>query len=158
MNDKIRSSRLSLEDAGCLFDLAQRAGQFGWSIGQWRDEISHPTSHIWGVKDPTETSLIAFLAFRHDSVEFWIMNLAVDTAYRRTGVATHLMDGLVQKALLAHADIWLEVRSANKAAIDLYKQFGFDVASIRKGYYAARNNRPKEDAILMSRSVDMDSR
>jgi [ribosomal protein S18]-alanine N-acetyltransferase len=155
MRDKISSFQLSLPDAELLFDLAQQAGQSGWSLKQWQEELSHPQSHIWGVNDSATSSLIGFLAVRYDAAEFWIMNLAVAPSYRRSGIAAQLMSELVERADMSQANIWLEVRSGNQAAIQLYAQFGFEVSSIRKGYYAAREGLSKEDATLMCRSFNL---
>jgi len=71
-----------------------------------------------------------------------ILNLAVDPAERRTGIA---------RSLLRHArerlrGAWfLEVRASNTAAIRLYESMGFETAGRRGGYY----HEPAEEAIVM---------
>jgi ribosomal-protein-alanine N-acetyltransferase len=71
-----------------------------------------------------------------------ILNLAVDPAERRTGVAR----GLLREALNSAKGKWfLEVRASNEAAIRLYESFGFDQAGRRSGYYYD----PAEDGIVM---------
>lgn len=64
--------------------------------------------------------------------------------YRNKGIATILMEKLLEEAL----DITLEVRIDNEIAINLYRKFGFEKVAIRKGYYNG------VDGILMERRVN----
>jgi ribosomal-protein-alanine N-acetyltransferase len=70
-----------------------------------------------------------------------ILNLAVAPAYRRTGVATLLM----QLELRKEAIFVLEVRESNLPARTLYERFGFVEISRRRDYY----DNPIETAIVM---------
>jgi len=71
-----------------------------------------------------------------------LLNLAVEPASRRQGVAKALV-----QAFLAEfpAGAYLELRESNTAALCLYKSLGFKVVSLRAGYY----NAPEEAAIVM---------
>ena len=74
------------------------------------------------------------------------MNLAVDPAYRRRGVATFLLAyslGLAKGYGAKQA--LLEVRTSNRAAIRLYRKMGFCEAGRRQGYYSET----REDAVVM---------
>ena len=57
------------------------------------------------------------------------------------------MDFLIDDLSNPGDKITLEVDVDNKAALALYQKFGFEVISIRKGYYNG------QDAYLMGRSV-----
>jgi ribosomal-protein-alanine N-acetyltransferase len=71
-----------------------------------------------------------------------ILNIAVDPAERRTGIARRLLTD----ALARVKGTWfLEVRASNAAAIRLYESAGFTRAGDRPNYYYA----PPEDAIVM---------
>jgi ribosomal protein S18 acetylase RimI-like enzyme len=71
-----------------------------------------------------------------------ILNLAVDPAERRTGIARRL----VLDALTNAQGAWfLEVRASNAAAIGLYESAGFARAGHRKNYYYE----PAEDGVVM---------
>jgi len=71
-----------------------------------------------------------------------ILNLAVDPAERRSGVAR----ALVQEALGRSPGAWfLEVRASNEAAIRLYERAGFERVGRRSSYY----RQPAEEAIVM---------
>lgn len=72
--------------------------------------------------------------------------LAVSHEHRRRGVATFLMQALIDEAAKAGATrMTLEVRPSNLGALHLYSKFGFVVQGIRKKYYF------DEDALLMLR-------
>ncbi len=57
---------------------------------------------------------------------YLIVNVAVDPAYRRLGIARRLMEHALSHALRQHAqEVWLQVEENNPAAINLYRQLGF---------------------------------
>jgi ribosomal-protein-alanine N-acetyltransferase len=71
-----------------------------------------------------------------------ILNLAVDPAQRRKGVARTLL----QSELAQGPCRWfLEVRASNTTAIQLYESAGFERCGSRPGYY----QQPAEEAIVM---------
>jgi len=71
-----------------------------------------------------------------------ILNLAVDPAHRRQGIARRLLQAEFERAQGAW---YLEVRGSNIAAIELYKSTGFEIAGRRPGYY----NNPVETGVVM---------
>lgn len=65
-----------------------------------------------------------------------IFTIAVDKDYKNMGIATALLNHLIE--ICKDRDInqiWLEVSTKNQAAINLYKKFGFKIMGIRKNYY-----------------------
>ena len=75
-----------------------------------------------------------------------MMNIAVDSAYRRQGIARLLIDGLIETVREKGAFcLLLEVRASNDPAICLYQKMGFSQVGRRPNYY--RN--PKEDALIL---------
>jgi ribosomal-protein-alanine N-acetyltransferase len=74
--------------------------------------------------------------------ELEILNIAVDSPFRRRGIAR----GLIRQLLDNHrGTVWLEVRQSNAAARQFYHALGFQVISVRENYYSA----PTESAIVM---------
>jgi ribosomal-protein-alanine acetyltransferase len=73
------------------------------------------------------------------SDEAEILNLAVQPAFRRQGIALELLKGLSMPR------IFLEVRESNHAARALYLRAGFEECGLRKKYY----DNPSEDGIVM---------
>ena len=64
--------------------------------------------------------------------------------FRRKGIASKLMKKMFEEKV---SNITLEVSVSNESALNLYKKYGFKVASIRNNYYG------KEDAYLMIREM-----
>ena len=82
------------------------------------------------------------------SVMGWsdMMNLAVDPAYRRKGIAENLVTDLIYRLKENQVTcLTLEVRVSNDPAISLYKKLGFIEIGRRPGYYHS----PKEDAFIL---------
>lgn len=75
-----------------------------------------------------------------------MMNIAVHPDYRKQGIGTALIVGLIgaleQRG--SHS-LMLEVRASNERAISVYKRLDFFEVGRRKNYY--RN--PKEDAMIL---------
>jgi [ribosomal protein S18]-alanine N-acetyltransferase len=70
-----------------------------------------------------------------------ILNLAVDPAYRRRGIAT----ALLRSELKHRGTHFLEVRESNVGARELYQKLGFKAVGRRPDYYSF----PLEAAIVM---------
>lgn len=85
---------------------------------------------------------LGFLLYRKVAPnEHEILNLAVRPEARRTGVATQLL-----KDVLAEKGNWfLEVRTSNSAARNLYQSVGFQESGRRPKYY----KNPDEDAVVL---------
>jgi ribosomal-protein-alanine N-acetyltransferase len=75
-----------------------------------------------------------------------LLNLAVAPAFRRRGLATRLVEWLLQPSETAAAiSVFLEVRESNLGARAFYKHLGFQEVSVRPNYYAFSS----ESAIVM---------
>jgi len=79
--------------------------------------------------------------------EVHIATLAVLPEHRRKGIARKLVSRVLQEAKnLGFNKVTLEVRAGNTPAQELYEQFGFKQAGIRRRYYKDNN----EDAYIMN--------
>jgi ribosomal-protein-alanine N-acetyltransferase len=75
-----------------------------------------------------------------------IANLAVAPSDRGKGVGRALLDAVLNDAeSRGVADVYLEVRRSNTAALKLYRSRGFEQVGMRKGYYRT----PVEDALIL---------
>ena len=93
-----------------------------------------------------EGRVIAYILGRLIAPEAEIYRIAVLPEERRRGVGYRLLD-LAMKTERGRGleTVFLEVRSKNTAAINLYTSYGFERAGIRKKYYKD----PVDDAIIM---------
>ncbi len=65
-----------------------------------------------------------------------LQRIAVDPDHRRTGLATGLLDAVVELARAEHADrLLLEVREDNRGALSFYAAAGFVEIDRRRRYY-----------------------
>lgn len=84
--------------------------------------------------------------------ESHVLNLCVDPACRRRGVARLLLDRMLYEAAEVQVrTMLLEVRPSNRGARALYADYGFKRLATRPAYYPADDGR--EDAWLLSRRV-----
>lgn len=84
--------------------------------------------------------------------EAHVLNLCVDPAHRRRGVARLLLDRMLAEAVdRKMRALLLEVRPSNRGARALYTDYGFKRIATRPAYYPAQDGR--EDAYLLSRRV-----
>ena len=75
-----------------------------------------------------------------------LANLAVRPDLRGTGVGSALLDQILNRCSQRGAEsVFLEVRSSNEPAQDLYRSRGFRMVGVRKRYY----REPFEDACVM---------
>ena len=75
-----------------------------------------------------------------------ITNVAVFPEYRNQGIATKLLQYVVEDGRKhGLVEFTLEVRVGNKSAIRAYEKVGFESEGIRPNFYS----HPKEDALIM---------
>ncbi|MGH3934993.1 MAG: ribosomal protein S18-alanine N-acetyltransferase [Pseudonocardiaceae bacterium] len=77
--------------------------------------------------------LIGYAGLARAGGEAEIHTLAVDPAYQGRGIGRALLHAMLDHA--AGAAVFLEVRTDNEAAIQLYRSEGFTVIGTRRGYY-----------------------
>ena len=138
---------LTLSDLGGIERVERRAYPTPWSRSMFAGELSKPSSFCIGAFEGAPKPRLAGYLIVSRYVDAWhIMNLAVDEAYRRRGIARRLLDELFEAtAGDAMRGYTLEVRISNLPAIALYEAAGFRVSGVRRGYYT--DNR--EDAYVM---------
>ena len=90
--------------------------------------------------------VVAVLQWRNLLSEAEILGLAVQAEHRRQGLATLLLKSFLQQAAASGTHhVFLEVRESNRAALALYRNFGFQIAGRRPDYYRS----PEESALVM---------
>jgi len=138
--------RLTYADLPQVIAIERRAFPTPWSLAMFVLELSKPSGICLAAT--RDGSLVGYLVCsRYDTV-WHIMNVAVDDRLLRQGIATALIERLLEIADGPGEQYTLEVRTSNDAAIRLYEKFGFRSAGRRRGYY--HDNR--EDALIMWRT------
>ena len=138
--------RLTYADLPQVIAIERRAFPTPWSLAMFVLELSKPSGICLAAM--LEGRLTAYLiCSRYDRV-WHIMNVAIDPDHRRQGMATALLNRLLERVGEDDARFTLEVRRSNGGAIVLYERFGFKVAGLRRRYYQDNG----EDALVMWRT------
>lgn len=99
--------------------------------------------------------VVGYLECIYMFVEMEISSLAVRKDYRRKGIASLMIDTVMaDMSELGVEDVFLEVRSKNTAAKELYANSGFRRVAIRKGYY----KKPLDDAFVLHYRISEEGR
>jgi ribosomal-protein-alanine N-acetyltransferase len=141
--------RLTYADLPQVVSIERRAFTSPWSLAMFVLELSKASGICLGAEVVTgERDLAGYLVCsRYDTV-WHVMNVAVDPDRQRRGVASALIEALLQAVGGRESRITLEVRRSNTAAIALYERFGFLAAGMRRRYYQDDG----EDAVIMWRT------
>jgi ribosomal-protein-alanine acetyltransferase len=143
----IRPAELS--DASAILELLRQSpGSAQWSEAQLGHALARDVVLV--AFSPTG-ALLGCVVARAAGAEWELDNLAVVPAFRRRGIARHLLRELLRQAQGAGAEaLFLEVRASNRAARALYEAAGFCRCGRRRGYYSD----PQEDAVLYRIGLD----
>lgn len=121
----------------------------------FRSPQPHLILHVCGFVDgflvaESDADLLGYVLFTpSSSSQARVMSLAVSPDYRRQGVGTLLMRGMLDVLRGRGFDsVGLEVRVSNEAAQSLYADLGFQMAGVERGYYD-----DGEDAYLMEKNL-----
>ena len=115
-----------------------------WPDAAIRSELENPLSY-WLVAVDGDL-VVGYVGSQSVMGEADIMNVAVDPAYRRMGVAKNLLVRLERDLSAKEVySLTLEVRASNAPAITLYDSLGFVQVGRRPNYY----HKPKEDALIL---------
>ena len=140
----ITIEKMNQAHVAAIAELEKECFSLPWSEKSIASELDNPLS-LWLVAMDGD-ALAGYAGSQTVLDEADMMNVAVQPAYRRKGIAEALMtalaDALQEKGARC---LTLEVRSSNDAAIKLYGKLGFQQVGLRKNYY--RN--PKEDALIL---------
>ena len=119
-------------------------GTEAWSEKSVASELNNPLS-FWLVAVDGDR-VAGYVGSQTVLDESDMMNVAVHPDYRKQGIATALIVGLVEElSKRGSRCLTLEVRASNENAISLYKKLDFQEVGRRKNYY--RN--PREDALIL---------
>ena len=145
----IRIVPMAKEHIASLAQLERECFADPWSGKALEDELSNPNA-VFRVA-LLDGQVAGYVGMLHVLDEGDICNVAVFDSFRRQGVATALIQTLldygVEKKL---SFITLEVRESNVGAQAFYETMGFRAIGLRKNFY----DHPKEHAVLMNRYFD----
>ena len=120
-----------------------------WSEGSWWGELAgRPRRDYLAVE--REGELAAYGGIDHGGQVADLMTIAVAPGHRGSGIGGELLTELETRAATGGAEaLMLEVRTDNEPARTLYDRRGYDVLTVRRGYYQPGN----VDALVMRKML-----
>ena len=114
-----------------------------WSVEQFWSELSQPTRRYFVAE--IDGAIVGYAGSFVLTPEADVQTIGVAVDHQGQGIGALLLTTLIEQAIQAQAaQLILEVRSDNGAAIAMYQRFGFERISSRPNYYA-----PDVDALIM---------
>lgn len=131
-----------------ILEIEKQSSLHPWSFKTFEDELKNINS-LNRVLCRENGELISFIFCWLYGNELEIQNIATLPACRRRGYAKILLETTLKTACQKGAvKALLEVRVSNLEAIELYRQFGFEVRFLRKKYYSDQENALQMDCLL----------
>jgi [ribosomal protein S18]-alanine N-acetyltransferase len=155
VSSSIRVDRAHLGDIDVIAGIEQRSFSDPWSNRSFRDLLEHPRIYFACARAPGPEAqgsverVVGYVVAWFASGEGEVANLAVAPGERGRGIGAMLLDAaLAEGRRLGTKEMFLEVRSTNARARQLYDSRGFIEVGRRKNYY----RRPTEDAVILRRT------
>jgi ribosomal-protein-alanine N-acetyltransferase len=143
---RVQIRRLGYPDLPQVIAIERRAFPTPWSLAMFVLELSKSSGVCLAAV--SDGRLVGYLICSRYETVWHVMNVAVDPAHRREGIASALIGELFLRVQDERARFTLEVRRSNHGAIHLYEREGFRAAGLRRRYYQDNG----EDALVMWRT------
>ena len=126
--------------------IERRAYDHPWTRGNFADSLrSGYHAQILGAGD----AVLGYFVAMQGVDEVHLLNITVEPTWQGQGWGRLMLDALALWSRAQGAQwLWLEVRTTNVRAQDVYQRYGFRRVGERRNYYPAHQGR--EDAIVMS--------
>ena len=141
---------MQIDDLDAIMQIEPTIYSHPWTRGNFSDSLNSGYS-AWVLERDGEMIGYALLMLVMD--EAHLLNLSIAKAQQKRGLGRYLLEHMLKIAKTHKAaNMFLEVRPSNVAAIALYENMGFCEISVRRGYYPAdpkTSENGREDAVLM---------
>jgi ribosomal-protein-alanine N-acetyltransferase len=136
---------MTAADIENVIAIGRASFQFPWSTRFFLDELQMDCAR--SILAEVEGRIVGYVLFWFLAEEVDIHNIAVHPDFRRQGIGRLLLEQVVDAARRQERlRVTLDVRFSNAPAQNLYRNFGFIIRGLRKGYYSDNG----EDALVMA--------
>lgn len=149
LDSRLRFRPMQAADLDAIMAIEPTIYPYPWSRGNFSDSLDAGYSG-WVYEENGVIIGYAMLMLVLD--EAHLLNISIAKSHQGRGLGAALLEYMMQVAR-GHgaANMFLEVRPSNLAAIRLYERTGFNEMAVRRGYYPAADGR--EDALLMGMAL-----
>jgi ribosomal-protein-alanine N-acetyltransferase len=149
LDSRLRFRPMQAADLDAIMAIEPTIYPYPWSRGNFSDSLDAGYSG-WVYEENGVIIGYAILMLVLD--EAHLLNISIAKSHQGRGLGAALLEYMMQVAR-GHgaANMFLEVRPSNLAAIRLYERTGFNEMAVRRGYYPAADGR--EDALLMGMAL-----
>ena len=149
----IRVDAVRNADIAAIAEIERRSFSDPWSERSFRDVLAHSRMFFVCARGDANGSaaarVLGYVVAWFAGGQGEIANLAVDPDARGHGIGSVLLDAALDQAKRQKTDeVFLEVRSSNLHARQLYESRGFAEVGRRRRYY----RQPVEDAVILRRT------
>ena len=137
-------------DLDAVLAIEHKSFSTPWTDTMFLSEMRQgPSSQLLVARlEKRPTTIVGYVGYRAVLDEMHVMIIAVAPAWRRRGIARHMLSAAIEQARQADCSrAILEVRASNVGAQQLYYRLGFAPVGVRPKYY----QRPSEDALILWR-------
>jgi len=143
--DDFRIYKMRTDDLDEVMQIERESFSMPWSRWMFERELEDNKRAYFFVAKNSD-KILGYVGFWMVFDEAHVVTIAVRSDCRRKGVGTMLLaSALVVAENLGAKKATLEVRLTNTPAQNMYNEFGFEIISIRKGFYTDTG----EDAYVM---------
>lgn len=148
MNEKLVIRKMEKKHIEEVYQIEELSFFTPWSKKSILTEVENPIGRYIVIEE--DEKVVAYGGFWLVLPEANINNVAVIPSHRGRGISKILMNELIAMAKSEGAkELYLEVRSSNRVAQNLYRSLGFVMIGLRSGYYVDT----EEDAIVMLKNL-----
>ncbi|MDB4512050.1 ribosomal protein S18-alanine N-acetyltransferase [Arenicella sp.] len=156
MTDRFLTREMLAVDLGAVLAIEQNAQPSPWARLSFEESLAKQHCCRVVCRTNNDQDIVAYHVVCPVSDELHILNLVVAREWQGQGIAHILMHDVI--AIATDFDqitkIFLEVRSNNKAAQNLYRQWQFEQIAVRKNYYRGGPEQGREDALVLVKKLN----
>jgi ribosomal-protein-alanine N-acetyltransferase len=143
----IKISQMNEEDLNILKDILIEDFDEFWSFSTLKEELACTNSYYIVAKE--NNNIVGFAGIKKILDEVDLMNIVTQKSKRNFGIASMLLENLINKSIELGASVMtLEVDENNSPALHLYEKYDFKKVGLRKKYYNGINN-----AVIMTKDL-----